>query len=157
MYLWKMCFMQIQCRLMAHHTLPCFWPSLNPSSPALMTYSLITCTCINQTEVTNSIVLQMSSIAPWKLRKRNMGKKYLTRARETKLRREQSFLQQSRKRHLNLLFHLGIWQLLQCRLLILSVSYFIHKSRGGRDDGRAETDRRRDAEGLCFGLRSWHG
>lgn len=99
----------------------------------------------------------------WKRASGNRGKKN-PGEKETKKpasEREQSFLQQSRKRHLNLLFHLGIWQLLQCHLLILSVSYFIHKSRGGRDDGRAEereSDRRdreekkkeEHAKVLCF-------
>ncbi len=104
------------------------------------------------------IWLQMPSITPWKLWKRSKWKgnvleggekklgeiwgKYLKwaseRNQDEKLALERTkFPQQSRKRHLNLLFHLGVWQLLQCRLLILSVSYFIHKSRGVRDAGRA--------------------
>lgn len=57
--------------------------------------------------------------------------------------KEQSFIQPSRKRHLNLLFHLGIWQLLHCRHPILSVYYFIHKSRG--DDGLEERDREKSS------------
>lgn len=57
--------------------------------------------------------------------------------------KEQSSLQQSRKRHLNLLFHLGIWQLLHRHHPILSVYYFIHKSRG--DDGPEERGREKSS------------
>ncbi len=148
MYLWKMCFTQIHCRLMVDHTLLCFWPSLNPSSPELMTYSLITCKHINQTEVTHSIVLQSlhesferDAWSKWKYEeeifKPSFGENKVSFNRAEKDTWIYYFILAFDS------YCSAVFVFWACRILFINPERMV--------------ERRRTGEGLCFGLRSWHG